>query len=320
MDAERAHSVALRAGKLAQRFPSRSKVHGTLKVGELSFSNRLGIAAGLDKNGELLPLWERLGLGFAEIGSVTLQPSAGNPRPRAFRLPADQAVVNRMGLNNHGVHVVSERIRQFKKSSTFPVGLSVAKTHDPTLIGDAGLADIVECFTQAAVSSSDYIAVNISCPNTKEGKTFEEPAILKELLNGLSLEKVVTPVFVKVSPDVRPEKLTKVVSVCMDAGIDGFIACNTSNDRSGLASSQEELERIGRGGLSGAPLFPKAITVVSQLRSLIGPDIPVMGVGGINSPQRAKEMRNSGADLLQMYTGMIYEGPGLVKRIIAVLS
>lgn len=279
-----------------------------------TFRNPIGLAAGFDKNGCLVNAMEILGMGFVEVGSITAQASCGNPKPRAFRLPKDHALINRMGLNNDGAKTVVKRLQN--SSASIPVGINIAKTHDPSILGEAGIRDYIFSYKEAQ-KIADYITINISCPNTAEGKTFEDPAVLKELLAGIRAGKDISmiPTLVKVSPDLGRPKLEELVAICEDYGIDGYVACNTSSSRRKLKADAETLESIGRGGLSGEPLLPKSINTVRWIREAIGNHKPIMGVGGIHSFETALEMLKAGASLLQIYTGLIYEGPGLIKRI-----
>ncbi|MEL6716919.1 MAG: dihydroorotate dehydrogenase 2, partial [Planctomycetota bacterium] len=233
----------------------------------LDFENPIGVAAGLDKNAELVPLWTQIGCGFSEVGSVTARPSDGNPRPRAFRLPLDEALVNRMGLNNQGAARVAERIAALGPKRTRPLAINVAKTHDPAILGDAALDDFAES-TQALLPLADVLVLNVSCPNTAEGKTFEDPGALDALLErvmavreGLGLG---TPVLVKLSPppaaDFDPGPVDELIDLSRSRGVAGFVATNTASDRAGLERTPDrEVDAIGRGGLSGAPLRARAL-------------------------------------------------------------
>lgn len=279
-----------------------------------TFRNPVGLAAGFDKNGCLLKAMETMGMGFTEIGSITAQASCGNPKPRAFRLPLDHALINRMGLNNDGAKTVVKRLQN--TSTSLPLGVNIAKTHNPSILGDEAIRDYLFSYKEAQ-KVADYITINISCPNTREGKTFEEPDILQELLSALQTENDINriPTLIKVSPDLGRPKLEQLVAVCEDHRIDGYVACNTSSSRRRLKTSAESLELIGSGGLSGEPLLPKSLHTVRWIRHAIGAHKPIIGVGGIHSFESALEMIKAGANLLQIYTGLVYEGPGLVKKI-----
>ncbi|MCW9705942.1 quinone-dependent dihydroorotate dehydrogenase [Fodinibius salsisoli] len=280
----------------------------------LKFRNPLGLAAGFDKNGKVPEIMQALGFGFVEIGSITGNPSTGNPKPRMFRLPQDRALINRMGLNNDGAKTVVKRLKNKKLS--IPLGVNIAKTHDPKVLGDLAIRDYVHSF-QEAKKVADYITVNISCPNTTEGKTFEDPAALEELLSALNIrdDARLVPTLVKVSSDLNHDQLLALLDVCEDHRVHGYVACNTSSQRENLTTSPSEIKRIGRGGLSGSPIAAKSIRIIGWISDATKGQKPIIGVGGIDSFSTALNMMLAGADLLQVYSGLIYEGPGLIKSI-----
>ncbi len=283
-------------------------------IWEKSFKNPVGLAAGFDKNGYLAPLMEPLGMGFTEVGSVTARSSAGNPKPRMFRLPSDRALINRMGLNNDGAQVVVERLRQHANS--LPTGINIAKTHRKDITGDRAIRDYLFSYKKAC-KVADYVTINISCPNTSDGRTFEEVSPLNELLSALSSIDLfkAAPTLIKFSSDLNKKKLDSLMDVCESYQIDGYVACNTSSSREELSTPASRLQEIGGGGLSGAPLFHKSLQRVGWLRGKIGNEKPIIAVGGIDSFEKALKMLQAGATLLQIYTGLIYKGPGLVKSI-----
>lgn len=279
----------------------------------LEFPNPVGIAAGFDKNGVTIGALEALGLGFVEVGSITAKPSDGNPKPRAFRLPQDRSLINRMGLNNQGADEIIKRLTGLK--TQIPIGVNIAKTNDASIHGDEAIKDYLYSYTLAR-SVADYITVNISCPNTGEGKTFEDPDALLALLEGLKPElKKGTPTLIKFSVDTEKEALQKLLDLCERFGINGYIATNTSSARSGLKTDPKELKEIGNGGLSGRAIREKSTRMVSWLYEFLQGKKPIIGVGGIDSPESALEKLEAGADLLQIYTGLVYEGPSLVSQI-----
>ncbi len=262
-----------------------------------------------------------MGFGFAEVGSVTALPSAGNPRPRAFRLPADRALINRMGLNNDGVEVIAARLDGLKKPAGFVLGINVAKTHDANVFGDVAIEDF-RMSVHRLLPFADYLALNISCPNTAEGKTFEEPDALDSLLTAVMAERAAqhssVPVLVKFSPPVSTDDMGNVnelVALSRQLGVEGFVATNTASDRKNLRSSKTRLANIGSGGLSGRPLAERASALVRHLYRQTDGSIPIIGVGGIDSPEAAYERVRAGASLIQLYTGLVFEGPALIKRI-----
>lgn len=287
------------------------------------FPNPVGLAAGFDKNAHLIDFWPHLGFGFAEVGSVTLKPSKGNPRPRLFRLPEDNALINRMGLNNDGADKIAARVGSRGMYHPFPLGINLAKTHDPTIEGPEAIDDYVESFRKLA-PAANYVALNISCPNTADGKTFEDPAALDALIDAViaarSEMQSRVPVLVKLSPPITERVvfdslLEELVSVCLEHEVNGFIATNTANDRSGLRTPPHVLKRIGAGGLSGPPIAKRSTRLINYLFQKTRGDVPIIGVGGIDSGLAAYDKIRAGASLVQVYTGLVYEGPSIVKRI-----
>ena len=288
----------------------------------LTFGNPVGLAAGFDKNAALVPFWAALGFGFAEVGSVTARPSPGNPRPRAFRLPADRALVNRMGLNNEGAEAVAARLAASPPPPGFVLGVNVAKTHDPAILGADAIADF-RTSVRLLLPHAPYLALNVSCPNTAEGKTFEEPDALDALLEAVMAERAAAglrmPVLVKLSPpalaDVDLGLVDELVAISRAHEVEGFIATNTAPDRDGLTTPAATLDAVGRGGLSGAPLAARSERLVRHLYRHTAGALPIVGVGGIDSAEAAYRRIRAGASLVQVYTGLVYEGPGLARRI-----
>ena len=286
----------------------------------VEFASPVGLAAGFDKNAELVRFWAALGMGFAEVGSVSALASAGNSRPRAFRLPADRALINRMGLNNDGAEAVAARLAQTPRPPGFVLGVNVAKTHSPDILGAAGVEDF-RAAVRALLPHADYLALNVSCPNTAEGKTFETPDALDALLAAVRADVAddPTPVLVKLSPPatetVDVGALDDLVRICLGHGVAGFIATNTASDRAGLGTSAAEVERIGGGGLSGRPLAARATAIVRHLYRTTDGAVPIIGVGGVDSAEEAYRRVRAGASLVQVYTALVYEGPGLIPRI-----
>ncbi len=321
-EAETAHDHAMRAGRLVSSSSILQKLtkllfgfeHTTLerKLWGINFKNPIGLAAGFDKNGLIVPGIEALGFGFTEIGSITANSSAGNPKPRAFRLPKDESLINRMGLNNHGAEVITGRLKTIQHE--IPLGINIAKTHDPAILGKKAIEDYLFSFN-AALPVADYITVNVSCPNTEEGKTFEDPASLRELLEAIQPGNHEVPVLVKFSVDLEKDELAALVEICEELEVNGYVVTNTSSGRKGLKCSASRLEAIGRGGLSGAAIAEKSTQIIRWLREDIQTTQPIIGVGGIRSVESAKAKLDAGADLLQIYTGLVYEGPALVKKI-----
>lgn len=331
LDAERAHEVSLRTAEMVQSVaPSivepqygyederlKQRLWGTV------FPNPVGLAAGMDKNARLIPFWEAIGFGFIEVGSVSAMATDGNPKPRAFRLPKDEALLNRMGLNNEGAASIAERLEEGRNDRTRPLGINLAKTHDPGVMGEAALEDFRESFRLLA-SQASYIVLNVSCPNTEDGRTFEDPQALDRLLETVFSEQkapgLEVPVLIKLSPPVSEDvifdtRLEDIVTVAEAHGIHGFIASNTASDRKGLQTSPVELETMGAGGVSGPPLTTRATCLVRYLYRATDGEIPIIGVGGVRDTRTAYDKIRAGASLVQLYTALVYEGPGLIKEI-----
>lgn len=307
---EAAHRLATFALDLAAPLLRRPPPPAPVLALGLHFPNPVGLAAGFDKNAEHLRGLAGLGFGFLEVGSVTLRPWPGNARPRLFRLPADGALINRMGLNNHGALAVAERLAQRRPG--VPVFVNVAKTPDPALEGAAAIDDYVQSFRILA-PHADALVLNISCPNSGDGRTFEDPDALAALLDAVVPERGGRPLLVKLSPDLSPEALESVVRIALARGVDGFTATNTTVARTGLHTPEATLKSIGRGGLSGAPLRLRSLEVVRRVRALT--DRPIVAVGGIQTAEHAREALAAGATLVQLYTGFVYGGPGTARRI-----
>jgi len=324
LSSDYAHELTVQLGSTVSRYKPITQIIGSLYEHTapsleqthfgLTFKNPIGLAAGFDKNGTLGPLMQSLGFGFIEVGSVTANPSTGNPKPRSFRLPADKSLINRLGLNNDGVQTISKRLK--KLDLEIPMGINIAKTHDPAISGQKAIDDYVTSFKKVK-DIGDFITINISCPNTTEGKTFEEPQSLDNLLSALAIEKdsMLVPVLVKFSVDLSHSQLEELILVCEKHSISGYVACNTSQSRDNLVSSKSLLKDIGRGGLSGQAIRDKSTDIISKIRRLTKGNKLIIGVGGISSGEDAIEKLNAGADLLQIYTSMVYEGPSVVKKI-----
>lgn len=276
----------------------------------IRLSNPIGLAAGFDKRAALIGAMELLGFGFIEVGTVTPRPQPGNDRPRLFRLPGDRALINRLGFNSPGMLVTAQQLRSCKTG--IPVGINIGKNRTTAL--EQAVEDYVATFS-ALAPFADYIAINISSPNTPGLRRLHERTALEGLLRELtSLNRRLPhprPMFLKVSPDETPAQLAEVVQVGIEAGITGFIATNTTLARTGLrdpASSET-------GGLSGHPLTRRARQVIARIYQLSNGSYPIIGVGGVATAEDAYEHIRAGATLVQIYTGLIYEGPAVVRRI-----
>ena len=334
LDAERAHAWSLRAARLLQYaddsvLKAQYEYHDARLEQTLwghTWPNPLGLAAGADKNGVALRFWHGIGLGHVEVGSVSAQPCGGNERPRAFRLPADEALINRMGLNNDGAEAVAQRLRRYADASGLPpqpVGVNLAKTHDPSIMGAEGRADFCASFRQVAPHAT-YVALNVSCPNTQSGKTFESPDALDALLTDIFALRcdmeLDVPILVKLSPllterVVFDSALDALLDVAQDHGVDGYIAANTASDRRGLQTDAERLKAIGRGGLSGPPLHARSTQLIRYVYHTTEGTVPIIGVGGVDSAETAFAKIQAGASLVQLYTALVYHGPALIKSI-----
>lgn len=343
LDAETAHRAGLAAARLGQRLSPQAVAAmyaseepdrlGILrqKIWGLDFANPVGLAAGFDKNAELVPFWHALGFGFAEIGSVSARASKGNPRPRAFRLDEDRALVNRMGLNNDGAEAVAKRLTGQERPEGFPLGINLAKTHDPAILGAAAVEDFRASFRRLAPLAG-YVTLNVSCPNTAEGKTFERADALESLLEAIAEERAAlklaaTPLLIKLSPPdpdtlgaVYDSRVEDAVLLGEAYGVDGYVAVNTAPDRHGVATDEATLETIGRGGLSGPPLEERATALVRYLYRRTEGRVPIVGVGGVRDAETAYAKLRAGASLVQLYTGLVYEGPRLVRKIVDGLA
>jgi dihydroorotate dehydrogenase len=270
----------------------------------IRFPGPVGLAAGMDKDGVALRGWPAFGFGFVEVGTVTWHAQPGNPRPRLYRLPASAAVINRMGFNNHGATALAERLRLLGPRPV-PIGVSVGKSR----IADDAAADYA-----ASVSAlwpyADYFAVNVSSPNTPGLRGLQDRAALDELVSAVVPAASGRPVLVKIAPDLSFAAVDDVLEVCHSCGVAGVIATNTTLSREGVPADPVSAQA---GGLSGRPLFGRALEVVAFVAK--HSSLPVVGVGGIHSADDASRMFDAGAALVQLYTGFIYEGPGLVRRI-----
>ncbi len=314
-DAEAAHEWTLRRLAALARRPAALAALRRLyalpaprTVFGLRFANPVGLAGGMDKDGRALPAWPALGFGFVEVGTVTRHPQPGNPRPRVFRLPASRAVINRMGFNNAGADALATRLAALGRLPV-PLGVSLGKSK-VTPLGEA-VEDYLYSL-RALRPYADYVAVNVSSPNTPGLRALQDREQLAELLGALRAEAGGTPVLVKVAPDLTDHALGELLDVCAAYGVAGLVATNTTLSRDGLAPLDEALAGEA-GGLSGRPLTQRALEVVTFVAKRS--ELPVVGVGGIMAPEDALRMFDAGACLVQLYTGLIYAGPALVKAI-----
>ncbi|HYM35704.1 MAG TPA: quinone-dependent dihydroorotate dehydrogenase [Steroidobacteraceae bacterium] len=320
---ELAHSATLAGLKLAHRvglLPNASTPKSSpIELLSLKFPNRLGLAAGLDKNGTCIDAFEALGFGFVEVGTVTPRAQSGNPKPRLFRLIEDQALINRMGFPNDGMHAVCERLR--RRRSDRVCGVNIGK--NATTSTDEAANDYVDCLN-LAYPFADYVAVNISSPNTAELRRLQRGELLRSLLAKLLEARSVlarqhgchVPLLLKLTADLDDVELEDAARISLASGVEGIIATNTTVWRDNL----KDLHQHEEGGLSGVPLFTRALHAVQCIRAAVGSSFAVIGVGGIDSADDALAMRAAGADLVQIYTGLVYRGPVLITEILKSLT
>ena len=310
IDPETAHGLAIRAlktGLVPLPGPVTSDRLRTTLAG-LDLPNPVGLAAGFDKNGDVLGQLARAGFGFVEVGATTPRPQPGNPRPRLFRLTEDRAAINRFGFNNQGMEAMAEKLAQRPKDAV--IGLNLGANKDS--------ADRAEDFARVLAHCGrhlDFATVNVSSPNTEKLRDLQGAAALSALLAGVMEARAwlprPIPVFLKIAPDLTAAELSEIADVARQSGVDAIIATNTTLDRDGLRSAH----RDEKGGLSGAPLFEKSTRVLAQLSQLTEGRIPLIGVGGISTPEQAYQKIRAGASAVQLYTALVYHGLSLVPQI-----
>lgn len=303
----------------ASLFNKTDYAHLAKTVMGLKFPNPVGLSAGLDKNGELLCVWDKLGFGFIEVGTVTPKPQLGNDKPRLFRLKADRALINRLGFNNLGVDALVPRLKAYKGKAV--LGVNIGKNKET--LNEKAVEDYLVCFHKVA-PFADYITLNISSPNTPGLRALQQEEALHQLLAPLKAAQTQyqtsdkpLPICVKIAPDVTLNALERMIDVFLDCKIEGIIATNTTIDRNLNLKAPEQNEQ---GGLSGAPLFQSSTDILHHLKNKVGNRISLIGVGGILDANTAKIKVAQGADLLQIYTGLIYKGPALINEILNSLA
>lgn len=321
---EKAHKIALQLFGIGLSIPLLShflrriyKVKGEpVKFCGLRFNNPVGLAAGFDKNGEYIESMAALGFGFIEVGTVTPIAQIGNPQPRLFRLKKDKALINRMGFNNKGVDYLVEQLKDLPKLDVV-IGGNIGK--NKVTPNDKAIDDYIICFRKLH-PYVDYFVVNVSSPNTPNLRDLQEKEPLKALLQSVKSEnetfETQKPILLKIAPDLTQGQIDDVIDIVKEVGIDGIIAANTTISRADLKTDHLTIEEIGNGGLSGRPVAVRATEVISYIQDKSGGTIPIIGVGGIYNAVTAKEKLKAGSGLVQLYTGFIYEGPGVVKRIL----
>ena len=326
MDAEAAHDLTMDMLARGQHTPLQwawcnETVHDPIQLAGLTFPNRVGLAAGLDKNARCIDALGAMGFGFVEVGTVTPKPQPGNPKPRMFRLPERQALINRFGFNNEGLeaflgNVQRSRFRAAARQHRMLLGLNIGK-NATTPIEDA-TRDYLTCL-EGVYPHADYVTVNISSPNTQNLRALQSDAALDALLAAIAerREALATqqgrrvPVFVKIAPDLQDEQVAVIAATLQRHGMDGVIATNTTISREAVKGLRHAEET---GGLSGAPVYEASNRVISQLRAALGQGFPIIGVGGILSAEDAVGKIRAGADVVQIYTGLVYQGPALVVQ------
>lgn len=321
LEPELAHSVTLKALALAHKvglgsYLNSSPLSEPVQLMGLTFKNSVGLAAGLDKNGDYIDALSALDFGFIEIGTVTPRPQPGNPKPRLFRLPDQRAIINRMGFNNLGIDHLLEQVA--KRRSTSILGINIGKNAD-TAIENA--ADDYLIGLRKSYLAADYITINISSPNTQNLRQLQQGDEIKRLISALKTEQVklqaehrkYTPLVLKIAPDLNEHEIEHIAQLLLEFEIDGVIATNTTIARDMLGNHPLALET---GGLSGAPVKRKATDVVKALSEELNNKIPIIAAGGIMNAEDAREKLAVGAKLVQIYSGLIYEGPALISKIL----
>ena len=325
LEPEAAHALTLRSVRLLHAaglslLLAPARVNDPVQLLGLRFANRVGLAAGLDKNGEAIDALAALGFGFIEVGTVTPRAQPGNPQPRLFRLPQAQALINRKGFNNDGLDAFLRHVRRSRRE--VPLGLNIGKNAATPI--EHALDDYLAGL-RAVHEHADYVTVNVSSPNTRNLRQLQTDDALEQLLGGLADERARladaqgrrVPLLLKIAPDLEPAQLDALADALLRHRVDGVIATNTTLSRDGVEGLRHADET---GGLSGAPLRARADAVIAQLRARLGAGYPIIGVGGIVDAAGARAKLAAGADLVQLYTGLIYRGPELIAECAQALA
>ncbi|MBK9982542.1 MAG: quinone-dependent dihydroorotate dehydrogenase [Saprospiraceae bacterium] len=326
LDPEKAHRITMQVFTFILLIPGipsllrtiYGKRHKSLerKIAGLDFQNPIGLAAGFDKDGKYFNVMSVLGFSHIEIGTVTPRPQPGNPKPRLFRLVKSNGLINRMGFNNDGAEALAERLKK-KRPAGIIIGANIGKNKDTP--NDEAVNDYLKCFT-TLYNLVDYFTVNVSSPNTPGLRSLQEKEPLTKLLVTLQKENSLhKPIFLKIAPDLTTQQLDEIIEIVVNTNITGVIATNTTITREGLKESKNEVEEMGAGGLSGSPLLEMSVSVVKYLAEKSNKRFTIIGVGGIEDYDSAKKHLDAGADLIQIYTGLIYTGPTVVKKILRQL-
>ncbi len=285
----------------------------------LHFRNPIGFAAGFDKNAEVYNELGCFGFGFVEVGSITPQPQPGNPKPRVFRLPADKALINRMGINNVGAKKATVNLKG-RRSKNSIVGGNISK--NSTTSNANAAADIERVFVKL-YEQVDYFAINVSCPNVKDLTALQQTDSLRAIVEAVTEQRKYhdeyRPILLKLSPDLSASMIEDTLGIVFEYGLDGLIVANTTTSREGLQTPAAEIEAIGNGGLSGAPLLENTVNMVHYISTLTKKQLPIIASGGVMTEADALRLLDAGASLVQVYTGFIYNGPGFIKKILRKL-
>jgi dihydroorotate dehydrogenase len=319
MDPEQVHELAIatletlsRLPWLLDRLPRLFNQRLNREVFGVRFPNPIGLAAGFDKNGLALPAWEALGFGFVEIGTITAQGQSGNPRPRIFRIPEMRALINRLGFNNEGVEKIAMRLDRLRQASAWPkipVGINIGKSRIVPL--EEAVADYLQSF-QRLRGLGDYFVLNVSSPNTPDLRKLQEAAAIGALFKAIQQQNQGKPLLVKIAPDLTLEQLDQILMLAEEHQLAGVVATNTTIDHQTIPENKRQT-----GGLSGRPLHARSLEMLRHIKG--HSPLPVISVGGIMSGDDAKERFDAGAELIQIYTGLVYRGPGLIREIAAKL-
>jgi dihydroorotate dehydrogenase len=324
MDAEKAHQIAMGTLSVLVKIPGVAYILKKLHYAKrnepfelfgLHFYNRVGLAAGFDKDAKYVEVFQALGFGHIEIGTVTPLAQDGNEKPRLFRVTEDKALVNRMGFNNEGVDAVVERLKKYQEHQII-IGANIGKNKNTPI--ENAVNDYLICF-QKMYDYVDYFTVNVSSPNTPNLRDLQSAEMLNEILSTLQIENKKRgdnkPILLKIAPDLTLEQIDNVIKVVISNNINGIVATNTTIDRSNLKSEKAYIESIGTGGLSGMPLMQASTDIVQHIENKTNGELPIIAVGGIFSKQDAVDKFKAGAELVQLYTGFIYKGPHLIRKI-----
>jgi dihydroorotate dehydrogenase len=319
MDPENTHHLAIATLQIMSRHPGllrflhrSSPTNLEKEVFGLRFPNPIGLAAGFDKNAVALSAWEALGFGFVEVGTITARPQSGNPRPRVFRIPEMEALINRLGFNNEGATAIGARLEGLRASPRWPripVGINIGKSKVVSL--EEAAADYVESFRRLK-DLGDYFVLNVSSPNTPGLRRLQEGGLIRELFGQIQAENPGKPLLVKIAPDLTVEEIEEILTLASEHHLAGVVATNTTIDHQTVPPAKKQ-----QGGLSGKPLNAKSLGILRYIRAVSS--LPIISVGGIMSAEDAKARFDSGAELIQLYTGFVYHGPGLLREIVARL-